>query len=134
MNLPGACGPRLYSFSATLPLFASFDPALESIAISTSDPLDLGSYLITFIVTLQNYPLGPSLYKTITITIIEPTCDVTLIVTNQSPASIDYFLHVDKVKEIPFDFTETPACGLKYSISPYLSFVTLDPESRLIRV
>ena len=134
MSVPGACGPRLYSFSPALPTFVIFDQVLETITISTVETIDLGTHEISFSVYLQSYPIVPSLSKTLSLTIVEPPCDITQIKVVVAPASIKFYLHVDKIIEIPFSFEETPTCGLKFSLSPSYSFIQLDPIMKIIRV
>jgi hypothetical protein len=101
----------------------TFDPVLMQLTLSSVDPIDLGSHIVTFAVSLQNFPTAASLSMSVAVTIIEPPCDITQIATIMAPSSITYILNVDKTKEIYFDFVETPSCGLKYSLSEPLSFV-----------
>ena len=56
-NLATLCGPRIYTFTPTLPSFMSMTGA--SLIVDTNNVADTGTYIFDLSVTLQDWPAIP---------------------------------------------------------------------------
>jgi hypothetical protein len=56
-TMPTYCGPRKFVFSPALPLsYMTIDVSLSTLTVTTNNVADVGTHLISFDVSLQNYP------------------------------------------------------------------------------
>jgi len=104
------CGQRVYTFAPTYS-FMTLN-ADDSLTLKSSDPNEVGTYIVTMTVSLLDFPLRPSVSIDFNLVI---ECEVFSISTvTLPPEKSSYRIGVDSQILLPFAFTEFPACGLTY--------------------
>ena len=110
-NDPAYCGVRDYSFSPTYSSFLTyFSTGSNTMRLETNNVADVGVYTIVVTVFLLDYPLVPSITKTVNITIyckvLNFSFNFTIAWTTTLKVGID-----TQPMLIPFTVFQSPACG-----------------------
>jgi len=82
---PIFCGPRLFTWTPSLPSYLSLNAGLTTLTLATNNPSDRGVFTALFIVSLQDYPMVPSITKNFQVTII---CEVFTLAYFTAPANM----------------------------------------------
>jgi len=64
---------------------------------------------------------------------IEVQCEVLSITSTLAPNDVKFFKN-DPAVVMPFNFVEFPLCGLSYTLSPSLTFVSMDLAIKKIKI
>jgi len=114
--VPDYCGAREYSLTPALSFLTISGTTLS---LATSFVSDVSVTNVEMKVSLTSYSGVTSIMKNFVVTI---KCKVLNIKANIAPMNSKYNIKLDPPLILPFNFTQFPACGLKYSISPVVPF------------
>lgn len=121
------CGPRIYSLAPNYSFLAL--TATDTVTLTSTDPLEVGTHAVTLTISLQNYPLVPAFVASFDCVI---ECEVfTINSLMLPPLSITYRIGIDSLLTYPVKFAATPACDLVYSISPAVKFAAFNSTELL---